>query len=57
MWVVFIDMNRYILTESRNFKTFLEENYANNFDSCYLFTKVILNEHGIELDIDCAYWV
>ena len=36
--VVFIDMNTYILTEGRNFKTFLKENYAVDLDSCYIFT-------------------
>ena len=38
----------YILTEGRNFKTFLKENCAIAFDSCYLFTKEILN---MELNI------
>ena len=32
-------MNIYILTEGRNFKTFLE-NYITAWDSCYLFTKL-----------------
>ena len=41
--VVFIDMNTYILIESRFSKTFLEENYPIAFSSCYLFTKKILN--------------
>ena len=41
--VGFTDMNTYRLTESNNFKTFLEENYAIVFDSCYLFTKKMLN--------------
>ena len=41
--VDFIDMNTYRLTESSNFKTFWEENYAIVFDSCYLFTKKMLN--------------
>ena len=46
--VVFIDMNTNILTEGRNFKTFLKENYAIALDSCCLFTKEILN---MELNI------
>ena len=37
--VVFIDMNTYILTGGRSFKTLLKENYAIALDSCYLFTK------------------
>ena len=41
--VVFIDMNTYILTKGRNFKTFLKENYAIALDSCYLFFKKMLN--------------
>ena len=41
--MIFKDTNTYILTEGRNFKIFLEENYANAFDSCYLFTKNMLN--------------
>ena len=40
--VVFIDMNTY--TEvGMSFKTFLRENYAIALDSCYLFTKKMLN--------------
>ena len=35
--VIFIDMNAYILTERRNFKTFWKENYAVGSDSCYVF--------------------
>ena len=35
--VVFIDMNTYILTEGRSFRTFLEENYAIALNS--YFTK------------------
>ena len=46
--VVFIDMNTNILTEGRNFKTFLKENYAIALDSCCLFTKEMLN---MELNI------
>ena len=38
--IVFIDINMYLLTESRNFKTFLKENYVIAWDSCYLFTKI-----------------
>ena len=56
MWAVFIDMNMHILTEDKNFKTFLKENYAITLDSCCLFIKIILNKYAIELDIDCAYW-
>ena len=41
--VAFIDMNTYILTEGRNFKTFLKENDATSLDCCYLFTKKVLN--------------
>ena len=37
--VVFINMNTYILTEGRKFKTFLKENYATALHNCYLFTK------------------
>ena len=50
--VVFIDMETYILTEGRHFKTFLKENYAIALDSCYLFTKKMF-EHNI----DSAYGV
>ena len=50
--VVFVDMDTYILTENRNFKTFLKENYAIALDSCYLFTKKLF-EH----DNDSAYGV
>ena len=32
-----------MLTEGRNFKTFLKQNYANALDSCYIFTKKLLN--------------
>ena len=41
--LLFIDMNTYILTEWRNFKTFLKENYPIALDSYYLFTKKLLN--------------
>ena len=40
---VFIDMNMYILKEGRNFKTFLKENYTITLESCYSFTKKMLN--------------
>ena len=54
--MVFIGINTYILTEGRNFKTFLKENYASALDSCYMFTKKNV-EHGIEHDVDSAYGV
>ena len=54
--MVFIGTNTYILTEGRNFKTFLKENYASALDSCYMFTKKNV-EHGIEHDVDSAYGV
>ena len=41
-------MNTYILTEGRNFKTFLKESYAIALDSCYIFTKKLLK---MELNI------
>ena len=41
-------MNWYILKEGRNFKTLLKENYAVALDSCYLFTKIMLQ---IELNM------
>ena len=31
------------MTEGRNFKTFLKENYAIALNSCYLFNKKMLN--------------
>ena len=31
-------INTYIITEGRNFKTFLKENYATFLHSCYIFT-------------------
>ena len=40
--VIFIDMTTYILTEGKNFKTFLKENNAIALDNCYLFTKKML---------------
>ena len=36
-------MKPYILTEGRNFKTFLKENYAIALDSSYLLTENMLN--------------
>ena len=39
VFVIFINNNSYILTEGRNFKTFLKINYVVALDSCYLFTK------------------
>ena len=50
-------MNMYILTEGRNFKTFMKENYAIALDSCYLLIYYKYVEHGIERDIDSAYRV
>ena len=51
----FTDMNMYILTEGRDFKKFLRENYAIALDSCYLFKENV--EHGIEHDVDSVYEV
>ena len=50
MWttLVFIDKGTYVLTEGRNFKTFLTENYAITLKSCYIFSKKILH---MNLDI------
>ena len=48
--VVFLDTNRYILIEDRNFKTYMKENYGITLDNCYVFTK----EHRIEVDTDSA---
>ena len=50
--VVFIDMSTYILTESRNCKTLLKENYAAAFDSPYVFI-----ERGIKHGADSAHGV
>ena len=36
-------MNTYKLTEGRNFKTFLKENYAVALDSCFVFTDKMSN--------------
>ena len=33
----------YLLTEGRDFKTFLKENYVITLDSCYVFAKKTLN--------------
>ena len=49
--MIFVDMNKYILTERRNFKTFWKKSCAIGLDSCYLFNV----EHGTENDIDSAY--
>ena len=40
--LILIDMNRYILTEGRNFKTFLKEILAFAWDVSYIFTKKVL---------------
>ena len=40
--LILIDMNRYILTEGRNFKTFLKEILAFAWDISYIFTKKVL---------------
>ena len=43
----------YLLTEEgRSFKTFLKENYGIALDSCYLFTKKMLN---MELKMTSTY--
>ena len=44
----FYRYEHYILTEGRNFRTFLKENYANALDSCYVLAKKMLN---MELNI------
>ena len=36
-------VNTYIITEERDFKRFLKENYTIALDGCYLFTKKMLN--------------
>ena len=36
-------VNAYIITEERDFKRFLKENYTIALDGCYLFTKKMLN--------------
>ena len=41
--VVFIDMNTYILTQDKSFRTFLKKKYAVALDNCYMFTKGMLN--------------
>ena len=45
-------MNKYIITEDRNFKTFLKENYEVAFNIWYLFTK-----KNVEYDANSAYGV
>ena len=40
--LILIDMNRYILTEGRNFKTFLKEIFAFAWDITYILTKKVL---------------
>ena len=40
--LILIDMNRYILTEGRNFKTFLKKMFAFAWDINYIFTKKVL---------------
>ena len=49
-------MNACILTEVRNFKTFLKGNYAITLDLCHLFIKENV-EHGIEHGIYSTYGV
>ena len=41
--VAFMNMNTYILTGGTNFKIFLKEIYPVDLDSCYIFTKNMLN--------------
>ena len=50
-----IDLNMHILTESRNFKIFLKENYTITLDSCYLFPKIILNMELKMILVACIY--
>ena len=45
--MAFADMNTCILIEGRNFKTFVNENYAIALESCYLFSKKMF-EHDID---------
>ena len=47
--MAFADMNTCILIEGRNFKTFVNENYAIALESYYLFSKKMF-----ENDIDSA---
>ena len=49
--LILIDMNRYILTEGRNFKTFLKANYAIVLYSCYLL--IIKNMWNMESNMFC----
>ena len=42
--MVFVDTSSYLLTESRNFKTFLNENYTMPWTGVsFIFTKKVLN--------------
>ena len=45
MWNCGFNSYEHVHTEDRNFETFLKENYAVALDSCYLFTKKILNRN------------
>lgn len=40
---IFSSFSPYILTEGRNFRAFLKNNYAITLNNCYLFTKKMLN--------------
>ena len=51
--VIFIGMNRYILTEWGNCKIYLKENYATALGICHLFTKTMLN---MELNMILCLW-
>ena len=44
-WFLQIFKVKYVLTEDRNFNTFLKENYAIALDSCCVTKKNV--EHGI----------
>ena len=54
--VFFIDMNTYVSTRGRNFKSFLKETYEIALDSCYLLTNKMLNME-LNMIIYCAYGV
>ena len=57
MWTSGFYINTYILSEDRNFRTFLKENYAIALDSSvatYLLKNV---KHGIEHDVHSAFEV
>lgn len=41
--VVLLLCNMYILTDARNFKIFLQENYAITLDSCFSFTEKMIS--------------